>query len=68
MIRIESAAGENVRGNSQPLTFEQAAEIVRSEPPVLRGSAPGLLLPGQPVKLAERDPSQPSLFLKRDVS
>jgi hypothetical protein len=44
MIRLEFSGDENARGSAPPLTFEQAAEIIRTEPTEVRGSAPGLPL------------------------
>lgn len=66
MIRLDFSVDENTKGSAPALTFEQAANIVRTEPKHVRGSAPGLpLTPYQePPKPLESEPSQPPLFDK----
>jgi hypothetical protein len=64
MIRLDFSGDENTKGSAPALTFEQAANIVRTEPQNVRGSAPGLpLTPGQkPPAPLENEPGQPPLF------
>ena len=64
MILVRCSNDETARGNAPALTFAQAAEIVRTEPPAQRGSAPGLpvIYPGTEPEPVEREPRQQSLL------
>jgi hypothetical protein len=67
MIRLEFSGEENARGSAPALTFEQAAEIIRTEPTNVRGSAPGLPLfsTATPTPQHNQNDRQTSLFPKR---
>ncbi|MDB6009286.1 MAG: hypothetical protein JWL65_1536 [Gammaproteobacteria bacterium] len=64
MICVQFSQEDNPRGSAPAPTFEQAAEIVRTEPRQARGSAPGLPLIGTapPPPPPKPEPGQQRLF------